>query len=300
MKKRQLLLILLSILIVGVFVVNGAVTKTTDWESSNDVLVSVGGTERSLQNAIDSNSFKNSPSIGSISSTQYKGHDFDKIWISMNSNEMTFKDAIDNTDLCGTSNPKTTYSNDIDPGHLGNEVEVTTLYDGQTKSLQDAINDGTLVKTDGGWSSWSTCSASCGDGTQTRTCTNPALVCGGASCSGSNTQSCKIRDCVCSGTTTKGLYNLVPVSNTRAVPSYPGCPSYTRPSGGISLDQNTCSSPPYPFGYRCYLRRQALVGSTYVYTSKYSTYECSNVYNPCSRWTANGESFCKNIGCTWG
>lgn len=43
----------------------------------------------------------------------------------------------------------------------------------------------------GGWSSWSSCSTSCGTGEETRTCTNPAPSDGGASCVGSATQSCE-------------------------------------------------------------------------------------------------------------
>lgn len=49
--------------------------------------------------------------------------------------------------------------------------------------------------TNGGWSAWSTCSVSCGGGTQTRTCTNPAPSCGGASCSGATSQSCNTQAC---------------------------------------------------------------------------------------------------------
>jgi hypothetical protein len=47
----------------------------------------------------------------------------------------------------------------------------------------------------GGWSSWGSCSASCGGGTQTRTCTNPAPANGGAYCSGASTQSCNTQLC---------------------------------------------------------------------------------------------------------
>ncbi|MFY9493183.1 MAG: hypothetical protein WAP55_01780 [Minisyncoccia bacterium] len=52
------------------------------------------------------------------------------------------------------------------------------------------------TKVDGGWSNWSTCSVSCGGGTQTRTCTNPTPQCGGAQCTGSSSQSCNTQACV--------------------------------------------------------------------------------------------------------
>ena len=73
-------------------------------------------------------------------------------------------------------------------------------------SLQQAIDSGILVKISGGWSAWSlwsSCSKSCGGGTQTRTrtCTNPALFCGGESCFGLSTesQSCNTQSCPLSG-----------------------------------------------------------------------------------------------------
>ncbi len=47
----------------------------------------------------------------------------------------------------------------------------------------------------GGWSDWSTCSAACGGGDQTRTCTNPAPANNGANCSGAPSQACNSQAC---------------------------------------------------------------------------------------------------------
>jgi len=46
---------------------------------------------------------------------------------------------------------------------------------------------------DGSWSGWSSCSPSCGDGTQTRTC--QGRFCGGSGCSGPSSQSCNNGPC---------------------------------------------------------------------------------------------------------
>ena len=48
---------------------------------------------------------------------------------------------------------------------------------------------------DGEWSAWSACSATCGSGTQTRSCTSPAAASGGANCSGPQQQSCNTQSC---------------------------------------------------------------------------------------------------------
>ena len=53
----------------------------------------------------------------------------------------------------------------------------------------------------GGWSDWGACSLTCGGGTQTRSCNNPAPSNGGASCSGSTSQNCNTQACGNTGTT---------------------------------------------------------------------------------------------------
>ncbi len=51
----------------------------------------------------------------------------------------------------------------------------------------------------GAWGSWSTCSITCGPGTQTRSrlCNNPPPSNGGATCPGSGTESatCNLQSC---------------------------------------------------------------------------------------------------------
>ena len=47
----------------------------------------------------------------------------------------------------------------------------------------------------GGWSSWGSCSKSCGSGSQTRTCTNPRPAYGGSQCSGSPFKTCNTEAC---------------------------------------------------------------------------------------------------------
>jgi len=57
-------------------------------------------------------------------------------------------------------------------------------------------SNGTCLEViDGGWTQWSKCSANCGPGSQTRTCTEPAPANGGAFCDGPAEQSCEIQAC---------------------------------------------------------------------------------------------------------
>ncbi len=67
-------------------------------------------------------------------------------------------------------------------------------------------NEGSEEPVNGGWSGWSACSVSCGGGTQTRTCTNPAPANGGALCEGGDTQSCNTHGCGGGG---GGIYLMI-------------------------------------------------------------------------------------------
>lgn len=125
---------------------------------------------------------------------------------------------------------------------------------------------------DGGWSAWSACSADCGGGTQTRTCTNPAPANGGADCEGPDTQACNTQPCevaidggwsawsACSapcggGTQTRTCTNPAPAnggadcvgSDTRDCNTQP-CVVECIPTGGSCSDDDECCSGNYCAG----------------------------------------------------
>lgn len=65
------------------------------------------------------------------------------------------------------------------------------------------IVNNTPAPINGGWSNWGACSAECGGGTQTRTCTNPAPANDGDDCAGDSSQSCNTEACLVGPPTNK-------------------------------------------------------------------------------------------------
>lgn len=205
--------IIFSTLIVTAYIIQN-VDKNYKWDSSDSISSSQG----TLQQIIDSDLLKTSPASILDASPSNPGHNLSEIWVSVNGVEMTFKDAIINANFCGITSTTNTYSNAPDPTHLGTEIEVTTPHDGVTKSLQDAINDESLVSIDGGWSdwnSWSECSNTCGaTQTRTRTCDNPLSSCGGNGCTlVIESYSCGIWNLK---TCYRDVYNDLPETETRS------------------------------------------------------------------------------------
>jgi len=157
-----------------------------------------------------------------IPSVSEFGHYEDKIWISIDGNEMTLQQAINAGLLIDLPRTIQAYSQQIpNPGHGADKIQVSV--DGVERTLQNSIgienglcgsssnpyteninfghyasdigitveeNEMTLQQAiDSGkfccvWSEWSECSELCGTGTKTRT-----------KCSETETQPCKIQDC---------------------------------------------------------------------------------------------------------
>lgn len=120
-------------------------------------------------------------------------------------------------DVAFTTSTATIVNGACDVGHYNcavgtsaNNVNGSTSYtwncDGSGGGTNASCSETKPVVVDGGWSGWGSCTASCGGGTQMRTCTNPAPANGGAACSGQAIQTCNTQSC--GGGGTNGLCSI--------------------------------------------------------------------------------------------
>lgn len=236
-RKAEHIILGLVIIISSALIAQAAVDKAGPWHSPGEVKVVIGGSEVTLQQAIDQRLFQDIPTTtGNPQAVPENGHGLGYIWISLNGQEMTLQEAIlGETSLCGT-NPSSSYSQDADPGHLASGIEVTV--GGTPMSFQEAIDTGAIARINGdwsGWSAWSTCTETCGGGTQTRTrtCTSPAPFCGGADCAGvpSETRDCNTNLCPWTITCTCSVPGWSPPPSLTAWHEFDGTAHYTRVKG---------------------------------------------------------------------
>ena len=92
--KRYIYVIIgLLILVIGIFIVNAAVSKTKAWHSASNILIKIDGTDRTLQYAINNNLLLGYNTYASPS-TPNLGHDASEIWVSTASGEKTLLSAL--------------------------------------------------------------------------------------------------------------------------------------------------------------------------------------------------------------
>lgn len=100
-------------------------------------------------------------------------------------------DIQKNSPDCGNNSTKITVVTSWNDSKC---TSTSNLFCHESKSIS-CLSDITTSPVNGGWSDWSTCSVTCGGGTQTRTCTNPAPANFGADCTGSASQACNTDPC---------------------------------------------------------------------------------------------------------
>jgi hypothetical protein len=148
----------------------------------------------------------------------------------------------------------------------------------------------------GGWSGWSSCSLSCGGGTQTRTCTNPAPANGGANCTGADSQSCNTHACpvngVCNNGTDWGCF-----SGTSANPNVGSCGgSVTWQCLGLNGGStDNCSRPREACTY--YTGWQRGDGSWASCNVIYSEPKCLHASGSCNNGWYNNNDW--TVECLW-
>ena len=188
---------------------------------------------------------------------------------------------------------------DIQNEHGGSHpISISEYYGKYTVSNTQGPTSGTLAASNlygtapsvaGGWSAyggWSSCSVSCGGGTQSRSrsCTNPAPSYGGASCSGSSTgsQACNTQSCAVTFTTsgesqaTAPLGSAVQLASGKIVSGY----YYSNGATGIKYRTLTVTNSSISWG--------ALQSATIGTCSGAGTFSYSDRFFAGVRWVNDG------------
>jgi len=111
----------------------------------------------------------------------------------------------------------------------------------------------------GGWSAWSPCSATCGGGTQSRSCTSPTPSGGGSTCSGASSQTCNTG--VCAPVIVVG--KTCPAGKTIKSRNWIALNSPCVSTGGWSVNAHSCS-------YCSSTRKQTSCRICKTYCTRYS------------------------------
>jgi len=130
MKKGAIIFVLLVLSI-------SYISAIVSFPASN-VSVKIGGTDRTLQYAIDNSLLKGSYTYALSASIAIGQHDASQVWVSVENGEMTLLQAMQSYKLCPKSGNPITYANPApNPGHYATEVKYSA-----TQSVQDVINTG--------------------------------------------------------------------------------------------------------------------------------------------------------------
>lgn len=134
MYKKEAILILTLIISSGVVFANLSVQR---YHNSLNIGINIDDTPTNLKDAIDNGYIRDNAGLlrQELEEKINSGHSLSEIFVSVDGDEMTLKQALDNNNLCGTI--ESHYTSFINFGHSADEIEVS---DGV--SLQDAINSG--------------------------------------------------------------------------------------------------------------------------------------------------------------
>jgi len=143
-----------------------------------------------------------------------------------------------------------------------------------TGSATEACNTQACnVVVNGGWSTWSACTKSCGGGTQAHLCNDPAPANGGTTCSGDMFQFCNANPCpvnggwsdwsVCTASCGGGMQSR---TCTNPTPAFGGAECFTA-STERSCNSQSCSAPPVNGGWTFFSSCDKLCGGGLRYRS---------------------------------